>query len=125
MAEWAVEKLSEEVERRVHPENKSGKRKGRKKFGEGDTPEDHGDVVVLDAENFGSMVLQSKDLWFVEFYASWCDHCKTLAPRWKKLATAMKGKVKLGKVDADEHKSIADRYKASSYPTLQVFGRGL
>jgi len=36
----------------------------------------------------------------LEFYAPWCGHCKKLAPEWDKLATLLKGKVKVGKVDA-------------------------
>jgi protein disulfide-isomerase A6 len=30
------------------------------------------DVIELDASNFDRLVTQSSDLWFVEFYASWC-----------------------------------------------------
>ena len=30
------------------------------------------DVIELDASNFDRLVTQSSDIWFVEFYASWC-----------------------------------------------------
>ena len=32
-------------------------------------------VVNLNAANFKSMVLDSDEMWFVEFYAPWCGHC--------------------------------------------------
>lgn len=30
------------------------------------------DVIELDPTNFDRLVTQSSDLWFIEFYASWC-----------------------------------------------------
>lgn len=40
-------------------------------------------------------------MWFVEYYAPWCGHCKSLAPHWGKLATALKGRINIAKVDCD------------------------
>lgn len=51
------------------------------------------DVVELTASNFRSKVLDSDELWVVEFYAPWCGHCKSLAPEWKKAATQLKVRV--------------------------------
>lgn len=58
------------------------------------------DVIELTDENFEKMVLNSEDMWLVEFYAPWCGHCKNLAPEWATAATDLKGKVKLGALDA-------------------------
>ena len=30
------------------------------------------DVIQLDPSNFDSLVVQSSDLWIIEFYAPWC-----------------------------------------------------
>lgn len=51
------------------------------------------DVITLTDSNFKELVLDSEDLWLVEFYAPWCGHCKSLEPHWAKAATELKGKV--------------------------------
>lgn len=60
--------------------------------------------MELNSRNFDELVLKSKDLWVVEFFAPWCGHCKKLAPEWKKAANSLKGQVKLGHVDCDADK---------------------
>ncbi|XP_041950346.1 protein disulfide-isomerase A6 [Alosa sapidissima] len=80
------------------------------------------DVVELTPSNFNREVLQSDSLWLVEFYAPWCGHCKNLVPDWKKAATALKGIVKVGAVDADQHKSLGGQYGVRGFPTIKVFG---
>jgi len=45
------------------------------------------------------MVVESNDVWMVEFYAPWCGHCKTLKPEFVKAAKALEGIAKLGAVD--------------------------
>ncbi|GAA54880.1 protein disulfide-isomerase A6 [Clonorchis sinensis] len=47
------------------------------------------DVIELTPSNF-NRVTSDDSVWFVEFYAPWCGHCKNLAPEWKKAATALK-----------------------------------
>ncbi|CAF3108697.1 unnamed protein product [Rotaria socialis] len=80
------------------------------------------DVIELNPSNFDHLVMQSSDIWFVEFYAPWCGHCRNLAPEWKRAATALKGIVKIGAVDADSHKSLGQQYGVSGFPTIKVFG---
>ena len=51
-----------------------------------------------------------------------CGHCKSLAPEWKKAAKALDGIVKLGAVDADQHRDLGGRYQVQGFPTIKVFG---
>jgi protein disulfide-isomerase A6 len=82
------------------------------------------DVVVLTDANFDSLVFGSKDMWLIEFYAPWCGHCKTLEPQWNIAASELKGKLKLGKVDATANAKLGDRYGVKGYPTIKVFPPG-
>lgn len=61
---------------------------------------DSKDVIELTDDNFEKLVMDSEDMWLVEFFAPWCGHCKNLAPHWASAATELKGKVKLGALDA-------------------------
>ncbi|OTF71502.1 hypothetical protein BLA29_006824, partial [Euroglyphus maynei] len=79
------------------------------------------DVIELTESNFDEKVLKSDDLWLVEFYAPWCGHCKNLAPIWAEVATELKGKVRVGAVDATVHQSLASRYEIRGFPTIKVF----
>jgi protein disulfide-isomerase A6 len=85
---------------------------------------DDKDVIELTDSNFDKLVLQSEDMWLVEFFAPWCGHCKNLAPHWAKAATELKGKVKLGALDATVHQVQASKYGVQGYPTIKFFAPG-
>lgn len=79
-------------------------------------------VVNLDPSNFKSKVLDSDELWLIEFYAPWCGHCKSLTPQWKSAADELDGVVNIGAVDADKHKELGGKYGIRGFPTIKVFG---
>jgi len=97
---------------------------GGKSSGGGSSKADPKDVIELTDSNFDRLVLNSDDMWLVEFFAPWCGHCKNLAPHWAQAATELKGKVKLGALDATVHASKASEYGVQGYPTIKFFGPG-
>ncbi|VDM75010.1 unnamed protein product [Strongylus vulgaris] len=80
------------------------------------------DVVELTSTNFQNRVINSDEIWIVEFYAPWCGHCKNLAPEYKKAATALKGIIKVGAVDMTQHQSVGAPYNVQGFPTIKIFG---
>lgn len=76
---------------------------GKSSSGSKSGSKDSKDVIELTDDNFDKLVLDSEDMWLVEFYAPWCGHCKNLAPQWASAASELKGKVKLGALDATVH----------------------
>ncbi|KJA30230.1 hypothetical protein HYPSUDRAFT_126028 [Hypholoma sublateritium FD-334 SS-4] len=80
-------------------------------------------VRTLVGLNFEDEVFDdSKDV-FVEFYASWCGHCKRLAPIWENLGekyAAVKDRLVIAKMEAQENDlppSIP--FRISGFPTLK------
>ncbi|KAB7501103.1 Protein disulfide-isomerase A6 [Armadillidium nasatum] len=79
-------------------------------------------VVDLNPSNFNKLVIGGDEIWIVEFFAPWCGHCKALVPEYQKAAQALKGVVKVGAVNADEHKSLGGQYGVQGFPTIKIFG---
>lgn len=75
-------------------------------------------------DNFEKEVLQAKSPVLVDFWAEWCPPCRLLAPVVEKLAKDYKGKIKIGKLNADENQAIAEKYQVMSLPTLIFFKEG-
>ena len=48
-----------------------------------------------------------------------CGHCKNLAPHWASAATKLKGKVRLGALDATTETATAGRYQVSVVMTIK------
>ncbi|XP_074100019.1 protein disulfide-isomerase A6 homolog CaBP1 [Cotesia typhae] len=97
---------------------------GGKSSGSDSKSSDSKDVVELTDDNFDKLVMNSEDMWLVEFYAPWCGHCKNLAPIWAKAATELKGKVKLGALDATVNTIKGSQYEIRGYPTIKFFASG-
>jgi len=82
------------------------------------------DVLELTPDNFDKNVGGGEPA-FVEFFAPWCGHCKSLAPEYEKVATAFaRLPVKVASVDADKYKDLGGRFGVSGFPTLKYFPAG-
>lgn len=81
-------------------------------------------VVVLDGSNFEAEVLKAEGPVLVDFWAAWCGPCKMIAPILDQLAEEFDGKAKVAKVNVDDNRDLATRYKVMSIPTLLLFKGG-
>ena len=82
------------------------------------------DVVTLQDSTFEQEVLKSNVPVLVDFWATWCGPCKAIAPTVEELARQYKGKVKVAKMDVDEHQQVPQQYGIRSIPTLLLFKGG-
>jgi putative thioredoxin len=60
----------------------------------------------------------------VDFWAPWCGPCKQLTPVLEKAVRAAKGKVKLVKMNIDEHPAVAGQLGIQSIPAVIAFVNG-
>jgi putative thioredoxin len=60
----------------------------------------------------------------VDFWAPWCGPCRQLTPVLEKVVRATKGKVKLVKMNIDDHPSVAGQLGIQSIPAVIAFVNG-
>lgn len=60
----------------------------------------------------------------VDFWATWCGPCKSIAPALDEIADENAGALKVVKVDVDANRDIAEKYGVMSMPTLVLFDSG-
>ena len=82
------------------------------------------DVTELTDDNFENEIIQSDTPALVDFWAVWCGPCRQIAPTVEALASDLKGKLKVGKMNIDDHQATPQRYGIRSIPTLLVFKGG-
>lgn len=78
--------------------------------------------VEITSSNFESEVLNSSVPVLVDFWAEWCNPCKMIAPMLERLADEYGTKLKVAKLNVDQHPDIAGRFGISGIPAL-LFSR--
>ena len=80
-------------------------------------------AVNISKENFEQEVLKSEKPVLLDFWASWCGPCRELGPIVDALGEELT-EVKVAKVNVDEERELAKKYKIFSIPTLLVIKDG-
>ena len=83
-----------------------------------------GAVVEFSEANFEHEVTQSPTPVLVDLWAAWCGPCRVIGPIVEQLAGAYQGKVKIGKLNVDDHPQVAARFRVMNIPTLLLFKGG-
>ncbi|WP_018416195.1 thioredoxin [Teredinibacter turnerae] len=83
-------------------------------------------VVEVTTENAQAVLIEEsfKRPVLIDFWAEWCEPCKTLMPMLEKIATEYQGVLLLAKVNADDQQMIAAQFGVRSLPTVMVMKDG-
>ena len=73
--------------------------------------------------NFKDVVLDSKTLVLVDFYATWCGPCQMLSPVLEEISVE-NSDFEIVKVDVDKNHELAKNYKIMAVPTMIIFKNG-
>lgn len=69
-------------------------------------------------------VIKSAPVVLVEFYASWCPHCKKMMPIVAQIKELLSGQIDVYQFDIDENQDLADNEQVESIPTFIVYKEG-
>lgn len=80
-------------------------------------------AMKIGLNNFEQEVMASEKTVLLDFFAPWCGPCQMLGPVVDALAEELTD-VKVAKVNVDEERELAKRYRVFSVPTLVVIKDG-
>ena len=81
-------------------------------------------TVAVSDETFKADVLDSKGPVLVDFWAEWCGPCKMIGPVLDEIASDLKGKLVVAKVNIDENPMSPNTYGVRGIPTMIMFKDG-
>ncbi|WP_441290539.1 thioredoxin family protein [Sorangium sp. KYC3313] len=79
-------------------------------------------VSILTQSNFDAET--SRGLVLVDFMTHWCGPCKMMAPELEKLARHHRGEIRVGRVTADRHRELIERFDITTFPMLVLLKDG-
>eukprot|EP00762_Andalucia_godoyi_P002022 ANDGO_02605.mRNA.1 Protein disulfide-isomerase 2 len=82
---------------------------------------EYGQVYELTDSDFAQKTASGE--WLIEFFAPWCGHCKSLAPKFKAAAEESRAAY-FGSVDCTVEKAVCSQFNIRGYPTIKYFRDG-
>ncbi len=81
-------------------------------------------VIELTDATFDETINNAEEPVLVDFWAPWCGPCKMIAPIIEEISNEYAEKVKVCKVNTDDHREAAVEYAINAIPTVILFNKG-
>ena len=78
-------------------------------------------IKHINSEEFNKILVESNEIFIVDFYADWCGPCKMLAPIMEEISKDHK----VFKVNTDDEEELAMEYGIMSIPCVIAFKDGI
>jgi len=79
-----------------------------------------GHPITLTAATFDAHTAEGALPLVIDFWATWCGPCKSMAPVFEALAAEFEPLVRFAKVDTDQERELAAYFGIQTIPTLSV-----
>lgn len=78
---------------------------------------------IMAKSSFKDLINSPKPL-LIDFYADWCGPCKQFAPIIDEVKDDLGDAVRVIKIDVDKNKSLSQKLKVMSIPTVMIYQNG-
>lgn len=79
--------------------------------------------TFMSVDEFNKMVTADVPV-LVDYYAPWCAPCRKMSPMLEELSKENEGKMKLVKINVDEHKQLIEQLGITEIPVFSVYKNG-
>lgn len=69
-------------------------------------------------------IIHSEKPVLIDFFATWCGPCQTLAPILKQVKNKLGDQISIIKIDVDKNQQLASQYQVRGVPTMILFQKG-
>ena len=84
----------------------------------------NGQPVNMSGTQLTRAIEKTDELLVVDFWAVWCEPCKTFTPTFKQVAAQLEPRARFIKIETNKGQAISTKHNIRSIPTLAIFKDG-